>query len=40
MLCDRVGDRIYSRLCELCEFIEFPTSTNDARRNPLLARKR
>jgi DNA replication protein DnaC len=40
LLCDRVGDRIYSRLCELCEFVEFPGSTADARRSPLLARKR
>jgi DNA replication protein DnaC len=32
LLCDRVGDRIYSRLCEMCEFVEFPSSTGDARR--------
>ena len=40
LLCDRVGDRIYSRLCELCEFVEFPPGSPDARRSPLLARKR
>lgn len=34
LLCDRVGDRIYSRLCEMCEFVEFPTATPDMRRNP------
>lgn len=34
LLCDRVGDRIYSRLCELCEFVEFPSSTPDQRRAP------
>jgi DNA replication protein DnaC len=32
LLCDRVGDRTYSRLCEVCEFIEFPAATADARR--------
>lgn len=32
LLCDRVGDRIYSRLCEMCEFVEFPSSTADQRR--------
>jgi len=32
LLCDRVGDRIYSRLCEMCDFVEFPSSTTDARR--------
>ncbi len=32
LLCDRVGDRIYSRLCEMCEFVEFPAATADARR--------
>jgi DNA replication protein DnaC len=41
LLCDRVGDRIYSRLCEMCEFVEFPTATPDMRRSPQLAgRKR
>ncbi len=34
LLCDRVGDRIYSRLCEMCEFVEFPSATPDMRRNP------
>ncbi len=33
LLCDRVGDRIYSRLCELCEFLEFPPATADMRRS-------
>ncbi len=32
LLCDRVGDRIYSRLCEMCQFIEFPPNTPDYRR--------
>jgi len=32
LLCDRVGDRIYSRLCEMCEFVEFPLNTPDERR--------
>lgn len=32
ILCDRVGDRIYSRLCEMCDFVEFPVSTPDQRR--------
>ena len=32
LLCDRVGDRIYSRLCEMCDFVEFPPSTPDQRR--------
>jgi DNA replication protein DnaC len=40
LLCDRVGDRIYSRLCELCEFVEFPGNTPDARRSPALKRPR
>ncbi|MBK7860572.1 MAG: ATP-binding protein [Archangiaceae bacterium] len=31
-LCDRVGARIYSRLCEMCEFVEFPPDTTDHRR--------
>lgn len=34
LLCDRVGDRIYSRLCEMCDFVEFPGATPDMRRNP------
>ncbi|MFO0599155.1 MAG: ATP-binding protein [Myxococcaceae bacterium] len=33
LLCDRVGDRIYSRLCEMCEFVEFPAATPDMRRS-------
>ncbi len=40
LLCDRVGDRIYSRLCELCEFVEFPASTPDQRRNPQAVKAR
>lgn len=32
LLYERVGDRIYSRLCEMCEFLEFPANTPDARR--------
>lgn len=32
MLSDRVGDRIYSRLCEMCEFVELPGDTPDHRR--------
>jgi DNA replication protein DnaC len=33
LLCDRVGARIYSRLCEMCEFVEFPAGTSDHRRH-------
>jgi DNA replication protein DnaC len=33
LLCDRVGERIYSRLCEMCDFIEFPAGTPDQRRH-------
>ncbi|MFZ5440043.1 MAG: ATP-binding protein [Myxococcota bacterium] len=40
LLCDRVGDRIYSRLCEMCEFVEFPATTTDMRRSPALANRR
>lgn len=32
LLCDRVGDRIYSRLFEMCDFVEFPPRTPDMRR--------
>jgi DNA replication protein DnaC len=32
ILCDRVGERIYSRLCEMCDFVEFPPTTPDQRR--------
>jgi DNA replication protein DnaC len=40
LLCDRVGDRIYSRLCEMCEFVEFPAATPDMRRGPQLVSKK
>jgi DNA replication protein DnaC len=40
LLCDRVGDRIFSRLCEMCEFVEFPGATPDMRRSPALSRKK
>lgn len=40
LLCDRVGDRIYSRLCEMCEFVEFPPNTPDVRRSPALTGKK
>lgn len=33
LLCDRVGDRIYSRLCEMCQFVEFPANAPDHRRS-------
>ena len=33
MLYDRVGARIYSRLCEMCDPIEFPAGTPDHRRH-------
>ncbi|MGA9525515.1 MAG: ATP-binding protein [Myxococcaceae bacterium] len=32
LLRERVGERIYSRLCEMCEFVELPPSTPDQRR--------
>ena len=32
LLVERIGERIYSRLCEMCDFIEFPASTPDQRR--------
>ena len=32
LLRDRVGERIYSRLFEMCRFVEFPLETNDYRR--------
>jgi DNA replication protein DnaC len=32
LLRERVGERIYSRLCEMCEFVELPASTPDHRR--------
>ena len=37
LLCDRVNDRIYSRLCEMCDFVEFNPATPDMRRSPSLA---
>lgn len=40
LLCDRVGDRIYSRLCEMCEFVEFPMTTTDMRRGPQFVAKK
>jgi len=32
LLRDRVGERIYSRLCEMCEFVEMPLDSPDRRR--------
>ena len=32
LLRERVGERIYSRLCEMCEFVELPLQTQDYRR--------
>ncbi len=32
LLCDRVGDRIYSRLCEMSEFVQLPAGMPDHRR--------
>ena len=32
LLRDRVGERIYSRLCEMCDFVELPPDTPDQRR--------
>ena len=32
LLRERVGERIYSRLMEMCEFVEFPAGTVDHRR--------
>jgi DNA replication protein DnaC len=32
LLRERVGERIYSRLCEMCDFIEMPPDTPDHRR--------
>jgi DNA replication protein DnaC len=42
LLRERVGERIYSRLCEMCEFAELPTTTPDHRytRHELGARPR
>ncbi len=36
LLRERVGERIYSRLCEMCDFIEFPPDTPDHRRGSTL----
>jgi DNA replication protein DnaC len=32
LLRERVGERIYSRLCEMCDFVELPPDTPDTRR--------
>ena len=32
LLRERVGERIYSRLCQMCEFVELPPQTQDYRR--------
>ncbi len=32
LLRERVGERIYSRLCEMCDFVELPKETPDQRR--------
>jgi DNA replication protein DnaC len=32
LLRERVGERIYSRLCEMCDFVELPSGTPDQRR--------
>ncbi|HST61882.1 MAG TPA: hypothetical protein VLK84_24490, partial [Longimicrobium sp.] len=32
LLRERVGERIYSRLCEMCTFVEMPKDTPDRRR--------
>ena len=32
LLRERVGERIYSRLCEMCTFVELPKDTPDQRR--------
>jgi DNA replication protein DnaC len=32
LLRERVGERIYSRLCEMCSFVELPKETPDQRR--------
>src|SRR5262249_60548308 len=31
LLRDRVGERIYSRICEMCAFVELPAGTPDRR---------
>lgn len=40
LLCERVGDRIYSRLTEMCEFFEFPSDAPDMRRTKVASRAR
>jgi len=32
LLVERIGERIYSRLCEMCDFVSLPSSTSDFRR--------
>lgn len=32
LLVERIGDRIYSRLCEMCDFVALPARTDDYRR--------
>lgn len=32
LLVERIGERIYSRLCEMCDFISLPARTDDFRR--------
>jgi len=32
LLRERIGERIYSRLCEMCEFVQMPGDTRDMRR--------
>jgi DNA replication protein DnaC len=39
LLSERVGDRIYSRLFEMCDFVEFPPRTPDMRRARLEQRQ-
>ena len=32
LLVERIGERIYSRLCEMCDFVSLPARTDDYRR--------
>jgi DNA replication protein DnaC len=32
LLVERIGERIYSRLCEMCDFVSLPARTDDFRR--------
>jgi DNA replication protein DnaC len=32
LLVERIGERIYSRLCEMCDFVSLPSRTDDFRR--------